>query len=79
MGPHTGAAYLERWGIDNSSTNFEQSTVGHEQETHRSLLLSAAQRARALTAFEAALTPTAYILAGDYLVEPTITDFALDL
>jgi conjugative relaxase-like TrwC/TraI family protein len=75
----TGAAYLERWGIDNSSTNLEQSIVGHEQETHRSLLLSAAQRARALTAFEAALTPTAYVFAGDSLVEPTITDFALDL
>jgi hypothetical protein len=38
-----GAAYLDRWGIDNPDTILDDATVSHEQETQRGRVLSAAR------------------------------------
>jgi hypothetical protein len=74
-----GAAYLDRWGIDNPNTIPDDEAANHEQETQRSRVLSAAQRAYALTVVETALAKTTYVSSGDDLQEPSNQDFGLDL
>jgi conjugative relaxase-like TrwC/TraI family protein len=75
----TGAAYLDRWGIDNPATIVDDATVSHERETQRSRVLSAVQRAYALTVAETALAKAVYVSSGDVLLEPPNQDFGLDL
>ena len=75
----TGAAYLDRWGIDNPDTIVDDATVSHEQETQRSRVLSAVQRAYALTVAETAPAKAVYVSSGDGLLEPPSHDFGLDL
>ncbi len=74
-----GAAYLDRWGIDNPDTILDDATVNHEQETQRGRVLGAAQRAYALTVVETAPAKAAYVFSGDGLLEPLNQDFGLDL
>jgi hypothetical protein len=74
-----GAAYLDRWGIDNPDTILDDATVCQEQETQRGRVLSAARRASALTVVETAPAKTAYVSSGDGLLEPLNQNFGLDL
>ena len=74
-----GAAYLDRWGVNNPYTVLDGTTVSHEQETQRSRVLSAVQRVHAFTVAEAVLAKTAYVFSGDDLLEPPSQDFELHL
>jgi hypothetical protein len=75
----TGAAYLDRWGIDNPDTILDNATVSDEQGTQRSRVRSAAQRAYALTVVETPPAKAAYVSSGDGLLEPPNHNFGLDL
>jgi hypothetical protein len=74
-----GTAYLDRWNIDNPVTILADGTVSHEQETQRSRLLSATQRANELTVTGTATAKAAYVFSGDGPLEPLNQDFGLDL
>jgi conjugative relaxase-like TrwC/TraI family protein len=74
-----GAAYFDRWRIDNPGTTIKDAVVNHEQEAQRIRVLSAAQRARALVVVEDALVASAYVLSGNDLLEPPNLDFELTL
>jgi hypothetical protein len=74
-----GAAYFDRWGICHPDTVFDDTTVSHEQETQRSRVLGATQRANALTEVETAPTKATQVFSGDGLLEPPNQDFGLDL
>jgi len=74
-----GAAYLDRWGIDNPDTILDDATVCQEQETQRGRVLSAARRANALTVVETAPAKAAYVSSGDGVLEPLNQNFGLDL
>jgi conjugative relaxase-like TrwC/TraI family protein len=71
-----GAAYLDRWSIDNPDTILDNATVSYEQQTQRSRVLSAAQRARALTVNETTLAKTACVFSDHGSFEPPNIDFA---
>jgi hypothetical protein len=75
----TGAAYLDRWGIDSPDTILDDATVSHEQETQRIRVRSAAQRAYALTVVETAPAKAVYVSSSEGLLEPPNQDFGLDL
>ena len=75
----TGAAYFDRWGIDNPDDILEDSTIGHEQETQRGGVLGAAMRANALTVVETAPAKATYVFTGDGPLEPRNQDLGLDL
>jgi len=75
----TGAAYFDRWGIDNHDTILDDATVNHEQETQRSRVLGAAQRANMLTVVETPPPKAAYVFSGNDLLESPNQDFELDL
>jgi hypothetical protein len=74
-----GAAYFDRWGIDNPDTILDDATVNHEQETQRRRVLGAAERANVLTVVETPPAKAAYVFSGDDLLEPPNHDFGLDL
>jgi hypothetical protein len=74
-----GAAYFDRWGIDNPDTIIDDATVNHEQEAQRSRVLGAAQRANMLTVVETPLAKAAYVFSGADLLKPLSQDFGLDL
>jgi conjugative relaxase-like TrwC/TraI family protein len=74
----TGAAFLDRWGIDNPDTILDNATVSPEQKTQQHRVLSAAQRACALTAVESGPAKTAYAFSGDGLLESLGQDLGLD-
>ena len=74
-----GAAYFDRWGIYHADTVFDDITVSREQETQRSRVLGATQRANALTEVETAPAKAAHVFSGDDLLEPPNRDFGLDL
>ena len=74
-----GCALTDRWGIDTPATILDDSLVSHEQDSQRSRVLSAVQRAYALTVAKAAPANTAYVSSGDNLLEPRNQDFGLDL
>ena len=74
-----GAAYFDRWGIDNPDIIIDEALVSHEQEAQRSRVLGAAQRARALAVVEDIPTPPAFVLTGDEVLEPPSQNFGLDL
>jgi conjugative relaxase-like TrwC/TraI family protein len=75
----SGAAYLDRWGIDNPDTILDDVKVNHEQETQRSRVLGAAQRANMLAVVDTPPAKAAYVFSGDGLLEPPNQDFGLDL
>jgi hypothetical protein len=75
----TGAAYFDRWGIDNPDTILDDATVNHEQETQRNRVHCATQRANMLTVVEAPPAKAAYVFSGDELLERPNQDFGLDL
>ena len=66
----TGAAYFDRWSIDNPDTIFDDDTVRPEQGTQRSRVVSAAERAHGLTTVEATPAKAAYVTSGDNFLEP---------
>jgi conjugative relaxase-like TrwC/TraI family protein len=70
-----GAAYLDRWSIDNPDTILDEATVSYEQETQLSRVLCAAQRARALTVYETALAKTECVFSDHGSFEPPDIDF----
>jgi conjugative relaxase-like TrwC/TraI family protein len=70
-----GATFLDRWGIDNPDTIFDDAPVNHEQEAQRGRVLGAAMRANALTA---SAKPD-YVFSGEGPLEPPDHDFGLDL
>ncbi|MFI5035580.1 MAG: MobF family relaxase [Acidimicrobiales bacterium] len=74
-----GAAYLDRWGIDDPDTILDDATVGLERETERRRVFGAAQRARALTDVEPALATVASALSDYGPLGPPNYDFGLDL
>jgi hypothetical protein len=74
-----GAAYLDRWGIDNPDTILDDAAVCQEQETQRGRVLSAARRAYALTVVETASAKAAYVPSGDGPLEPLNRYFGLEL
>jgi hypothetical protein len=74
-----GAAYVDRWGIDNLDTIRDDATVNHEQEAQRCRVLGAAQRANMLTVVETPPAKAAYVFSGDDLLVPPNQDFGLDL
>jgi conjugative relaxase-like TrwC/TraI family protein len=73
-----GAAYFDRWGIDNPDTILDDATVSPEQETQRNRVLGAAQRACALTAGESAPAKAAYVFPGDGFLDPLSQDLGLN-
>jgi hypothetical protein len=75
----TGAAYFDRWGIDNPDTILDDATVNHEQEAQRSRVLGAAQRANMLTVVETPPAKATYVFSGHDLLEPLNQDFGLGL
>jgi hypothetical protein len=75
----TGAAYIDRWGIDIPDSILYESFDNHEQEAQRNRILSAAQRACTLEVIEEALEASAYVPSADELFEPPNQDFGLDL
>ena len=79
LGIAAGAAYLDRWGIDNPDTILDDAAVCQEQETQRGRVLGAARRAYALTVVETAPANVAYVPSGDGPLEPLNQNFGLDL
>jgi hypothetical protein len=74
-----GAAYIDRWLIDEPSTIPDDAIVNLEQETQRIRVLSAAQRARVLAGAEDTPEVSAYVPSSDDLWEPPSPNFGLDL
>ncbi|MDH2903786.1 MAG: MobF family relaxase [Actinomycetota bacterium] len=71
----TGAAFLNRWGIENPNTIVNADSVNYEQEVQHNRVLSAAQVASALAVTDAAPTPRAYMPSGNDVIESTRQDF----
>jgi conjugative relaxase-like TrwC/TraI family protein len=73
-----GAAYFDRWMVDDPDALLDDAPVSHEQEAQRSHVLDAAQRAITLT--EVAVTPTTqpYEPTSVGLYEPPIPYFEFD-
>jgi conjugative relaxase-like TrwC/TraI family protein len=71
-----GAAYFDRWEIDD--TILEDACASHEQEVQRSRLLSAVQRCRDLAVLEDAQSSQPYSLTNADLNELPTPDFGLD-
>ncbi len=74
-----GAAYFNRWGIDNPDTFVDNGTIRHEQETHRRRVLRAVQRASALTVAETAPADSVYVSSGGDLLEPPNYNLGINL
>jgi conjugative relaxase-like TrwC/TraI family protein len=75
----TGAAYLDRWGIDYPDTILNKVTVSHEQDTQRSRVLGAAMRANSLIEVETEPTKSDYVFSSTDLPEPPNRNFGLEL
>jgi len=75
----TGAAYFDRWAIDNPDIILDDATVQHEQEAQRRRVLGAAQRANMLTLVETPPGKTGYVFSGDDLLGLPRQDFSFDL
>ncbi|MBW4079197.1 MAG: TrwC relaxase [Acidobacteria bacterium] len=74
-----GAAYFDRWLIDEPGTFPDDAMVNLEQETQRIRVLDAVRRARALTVIEDAPIARAYVPSSDDLLEPRSLNLGLDL
>jgi conjugative relaxase-like TrwC/TraI family protein len=75
----SGAAYRERWSIDDPGTIFDGVLVGLDRDTQRSRVFDAAQRARALTVFEDILEVAAYARSSEVERETLSHEFGMDL
>jgi conjugative relaxase-like TrwC/TraI family protein len=73
-----GAAYFDRWGVDNADTILDDALISHEQDAQRSRVLRTAQRAIALAVVEDAPAKPSYLLSGDELFESPTQDFGFD-
>ena len=73
-----GAAYFDRWLIDEPGTIPDDVIVNLEQETQRIRVLDAVQRARELATVEDTKA-RAYVPSNDDLLEPRSLNFGLDL
>ena len=74
-----GAAYFDRWLIDEQCAIPDDTIVNLEQETQRIRVLGAVQRARALTGIEDTSVARAYVPSNNDLLELRGLDFELDL
>jgi conjugative relaxase-like TrwC/TraI family protein len=74
----TGAAYFDRWRIDNPDTLLDDAFVSHEQEAQRSRVQDVAQRARTLSVAEDIPEKPTYVLSGDESLNPPTLEFGLD-
>jgi len=74
-----GAAYLDRWLIDEPGTIPDDAIVNLEQETQRIRVLRAAQRARVLAQIDDTPEASAYVPSSDDFWEPPSPNFGLDL
>jgi hypothetical protein len=74
-----GAAYIDRWSIDEPGTIPDDAIVNLEQETQRIRVLGAAQRARVLAVAGDTPAVPAYVPSNDDLLEPRSPNFGLDL
>jgi hypothetical protein len=74
----TGAAYLERWDVDNPDTFLDDALVSHEQMAQHSRVMSAAQRAYALNVTEDILTKSTYVPSGEEFLNPSTPELELD-
>jgi conjugative relaxase-like TrwC/TraI family protein len=73
-----GAAYFDRWGVDNPDTILDDARISHEQNAQRGRVLRNAQRAIALAVVEDAQAKTACQLSDDELFESPSQDFGFD-
>ena len=73
-----GAAYFDRWGVDNADTIHDNALISHEQEVQRGRVLRTARRASALAVVEDAPAKPAYLLSDDELFESPTRDFGFD-
>jgi len=73
-----GAAYFDRWRVDNPKTVLDVSLGSHEQEAQRSRVLDAAHRARTLSVVEDIPEKSTYMPSGGELFEPPALEFGLD-
>jgi conjugative relaxase-like TrwC/TraI family protein len=74
-----GAAYFDRWLIDEPGTIPDNAVVNPEQETQRIRVLDAVQRARVLAVVEDTPVVPAYVPSSDDPLEPRGPNFELDL
>ena len=79
QGVSAGAAYIDRWGIDNPDTILDEAIISHEQEAQRSRILNSAQRTHTLTVVETVLAKTSYLSYGDDHLDPPNQDFGFEL
>jgi hypothetical protein len=75
----TGAAYLDRWGVNNADRIPDDATIDSEQETQRSRVLNAARRARDLVMDEEISALRTNAQSSDEIWKPPSQDFGLDL
>ncbi|MHB8335736.1 MAG: MobF family relaxase [Acidimicrobiales bacterium] len=73
-----GAAYFDRWMVDDPDTVLDEAPVSHEQEAQRSRVLDAAQRARTLGLVEDPPEKSTYVLSDDEFLDPPTLEFGLD-
>jgi len=78
LGVAAGAAYFDRWGVDNPDTIRDDATISNEQDAQRSRAFSAAQRSRDLPVVEDAPAKNAYLLSNDELFELPTRNFGFD-
>jgi hypothetical protein len=72
-----GAAYLDRWEIDEFETNRDD--VPASREGQRERLLEAASRARALAGDESSQSVVPFSVSGDDFLESPTTDVTFEL
>jgi hypothetical protein len=73
-----GAAYFDRWKVDDPDTLLDDASVSHEQEAQRSRVLDATQRAITLTEVAATPTTQSYEPMSVDLHDPPIPYFEFD-
>ncbi len=73
-----GAAYFDRWKVDDPDTLLDDAPVSHEQEAQRSRVLNATLRAITLTEVAATPTTQSYEPMSVDLYEPQIPHFEFD-
>jgi conjugative relaxase-like TrwC/TraI family protein len=74
----TGAAYFDRWRIDNPDKLLEDAMVSYEQEAQHSRVLDAALRAHALSMVKNIQEKPTYVLSGSEFLNPPTLEFGLD-
>ena len=75
----TGAAYRDRWGLNNSDHTIDDVPVSHEQEVQRRRVVSAIRRALEMTDVDTAPRDTTRALSGEGLGEPPLIEYERDM